>query len=193
MPRSTIANNPSAMPFKYTVPFSAAVNAALLEAAARDHMEPTEVIQRATISALTEKGFLKKADADQIRLFWALVDRTVEKAMERCLVGKFASSIALDAIQDCMADPVLLQEFPFPWLEGYRQHIGDDVFKHGNPKKGPINREIGYRIRAAIDGKVEKSVDGKPKMVKVLGEIIQSYTAMKSYNKALFKPHGTDL
>jgi hypothetical protein len=35
---------------------------------------------------------------------------------------------------------------------------------------------------------VEKGDDGKPKMTKVLGEIIQSYTRMKDFDRVTFKP-----
>ena len=29
------------------------------------------------------------------------------------------------------------------WLDGYRRYVKDNIFKNGNPEKGPINREIG--------------------------------------------------
>lgn len=167
-------------PFKYTVPFAAATNAALTRAAADERMEPTEIIQRATINSLIQSGYLDKTEADRIRLFWRLVDQTVAAAQQICREGKFSSSITLDAIRRCMKDPA--------WLDGYKVYVKDDIFKNGNPEKGPINREIGFRIRAGIGGIVEKNTDGKTKTVKVLGEIIQSYTPMAAYDQAAFPP-----
>ena len=64
--------------------------------------------------------------------------------------------------------------------------MGDDIYKNGNPLKGGINREIGYRVRAAIGGEVMKDNDGKPVLAKVLGEVIQSYTPMADYDRSRF-------
>lgn len=166
--------------FKYTVPFTAAANTALARAAAVERMEPTEIIQRATINSLIQSGYLDETEANRIRLFWRLVDQTVAAAQQICREGGFSSSITLDAIRRCMKDST--------WLDGYKVYVKDDIFKNGNPEKGPINREIGFRIRAGIGGVVEKNADGKAKTVKVLGEIIQSYTPMADYDRAAFVP-----
>jgi hypothetical protein len=165
---------------KYTVPFTSAVNAALMRATMAERMEPTEIIQRATINSLIQNGYLDEPEASRIRLFWRLVDQAVAAAQKICRDGAFSSSITLDAIHICMKDS--------EWLEGYKLYVRDDIFKNGNPEKGPINREIGFRIRAGIGGVVEKGTDGKTKTVKVLGEIIQSYTPMADYDHAAFGP-----
>lgn len=165
---------------KYTVPFTQPVNAGLLAAASAERMEPTEIIQRATTNYLIEKGFIPGPEAERIKLFWRLVDQSVVAAQKLCQDGEFASSITLDAIRVCMKDPA--------WVDGYRSYIGDDVYKNGNPEKGPINREIGFRIRAGIGGEVQKTAEGKAATVKVLGEIIQSYTPMANYDRATFGP-----
>jgi hypothetical protein len=191
MSESTSASNQLATQIKYTVPFTSVVNAALLRAAAAKRMEPTEIIQRATINSLMEDAFIEKVDADRIKLFWALVERAVQAAQEICRAGRFARSITLDAIQDCLKDPAKLAGQPYNWTEGYRAYVGDDIYKNGNPEKGPINREIGFRIRAGIGGFVEKGDDLKPKTMKVLGEIIQSYTPMKDFDRETFKPQAT--
>ena len=167
-------------PIKYTVPFTSPVNAALLAAASAERKEPTEIIQRATINYLIEKGHLPKVEADRIKLFWQLVDQTVEAAQQLCRDGKFAPSITLDAIRVCMNDP--------KWVAGYRTYVRDDIYKNGNPEKGPINREIGFRIRAGIGGKVQMTAEGKAATAKVLGEIIQSYTPMADYDRQAFGP-----
>jgi hypothetical protein len=175
-----VPDEPAATPYKYTVPFTAAANNGLLMAAKKERMEPTEIIQRATIRSLIAEGFINETDADRIKLFWRLVDQTVIAAQKICHDGGFSSSITLDAIRQCMKDPA--------WLEGYKLYVKDDIFKNGNPEKGPINREIGWRIRAGIDGVTEKGADGKAKTTKVLGEIIQSYTPMADYDRVAFGP-----
>jgi hypothetical protein len=188
MAQSTSASNQSGTPIKHTVPFTSAVNAALLRAAAAERMEPTEIIQRATINSLIKDGFIDKGEADRIKLFWALVDRAVQAAQDICRANRFKSSITLDAIHDCMKDPAKLDGQPYNWTDGYRAYIKDDIYKNGNPEKGPINREIGFRIRAGIGGSVEKGDDGRPKTTKVLGEIIQSFTPMADFDRVTFKP-----
>lgn len=164
--------------FRYTVPFTAAVNTALMRACATERMEPTEIIQRAIVNSLIQSGYLDETESNRIRLFWRLVDQTVAAAQQICREGGFSASITLDAIHRCMKDPA--------WLDGYKAYVKDDIFKSGNPEKGRINREIGFRIRAGIDGVVDKDADGKAKTVKVLGEIIQSYTPMADYDRASF-------
>ena len=186
MSRRISAANQAPSQVKYTIPFTSIVNRALLEAATKKRMEPTEIIQRATINSLIEEGLIKKIDADRINLFWALVDRAVKAAQDICVAGRFARSITLDSIHDCMKDPAQLPAQPYSWTEGYRVYVRDDIYKNGNPEKGPINREIGFRIRAGIGGIVETGDDGKPKTVKVLGEVIQSYTPMADYDRVAF-------
>jgi len=191
MSESTSTSNKSPIQIKYTIPFTSVVNAALLRAAAAERMEPTEIVQRATINSLIKDGFIEEEDADRIKLFWALVDRAVQAAQDICRTGRFASSITLDAIHDCMQDPARLADQPYNWTDGYRAYVRDDIYKNGNPEKGPINREIGFRIRAGIGGEVEKGDDKKPKTTKVLGEIIQSYTPMADFDRVTFKPQTT--
>jgi len=191
MSQPASASNQPGTPIKFTVPFTSAINAALLRAAAKERMEPTEIIQRATINSLIQDGYIEKEEADRIKLFWALVDRAVEAAQAICRDNRFTSSITLDAIHDCMKDPAKLDGQPYNWIDGYRAYIRDDIYKNGNPEKGPINREIGFRIRAGIGGLVEKGDDRKSKTTKVLGEIIQSYTPMADFDRVTFKPQVT--
>jgi hypothetical protein len=76
------------------------------------------------------------------------------------------------------------------WVSGYREFVQDDIYKNGNPHKGVINREIGFRIRAGIGGETVKGPDGKNVTAKVLGEIIQSYTPMADFDRAQFGPNN---
>lgn len=192
MSQSKSASNQPGTPLKkHTVPFTSDVNLALLRAAAAERMEPTEIIQRATINFLIEEGFIEKEAADRIKLFWALVDRAVQAAQEICRANRFKNSITLDAIHDCMKDPAKLNGQPFSWIDGYRAYVKDDIYKNGNPEKGPLNRAIGFRIRVGIGGIVEKGDDNEPKTTKVLGEIIQSFTPMADFDRVTFKPQVT--
>ena len=191
MSHPSSAGNQPGPQIKHSVPFASAVNAALLQAAAAERMEPTEIIQRAVIKSLIEDGFIVKEDADRIRLFWALVDRAVKAAQDICRANRFRRSITLDAIHECMKDPAMLDGQPYSWIDGYKVYVRDDIYRNGNPEKGPINREIGFRIRAGIGGVVEKDEDGKTKTTKVLGEIIQSYTPMADFDRETFKPKTT--
>lgn len=176
----TSSTDVAATPVKYTVPFTASAATALSTAAQAERKEPTEVIQRATINYLIDAGYMPQEEGDRFKLFWWLVDQTVLAAQKICRDGGFAPSITLDAIHACMNDP--------KWIDGYRSYVRDDIFKHGNPEKGPLNREIGFRIRAGIGGVVQKTPGGKAATVKVLGEIIQSYTPMVDYDRAAFGP-----
>lgn len=146
-----------------------------------ERMEPTDIIQRATIKHLIEEGYVDKAEAERFKLFWHLVDQTVVAAQKICRNGSFGSSITLDAIRECKKDPA--------WLNGCQAYVKDDIYKSGIPEKGPINRKIGRRIRAGIGGIVEKDADGKARIVKVLGEIIQSYTPMADYDQKALGPN----
>ena len=64
----------------------------------------------------------------------------------------------------------------------YARCIEDDVYKHRNPLKGPMNRAIGAQIRAAIGGVVKKDSNGNPVIKRMLGEIIQSYTLFDAFD-----------
>ena len=186
MSQSKSAGNQPGAQIKHTVPFTSHVNAALLQAATAARVEPTEIIQRATINKLIEDGFIEKTDADRIKLFWALVDRVVTAAQNICRDDRFSSSVTLDAIHDCMKDPAKLPGRDYNWTDGYRAYVGEDIYKNGNPEKGPINREIGFRVRAGIGGRVEKTANGKSKNTKVLGEIIQTFTPMADFDRVTF-------
>jgi hypothetical protein len=70
---------------------------------------------------------------------------------------------------------VLVRLWSAPTCQGC-SYVRENLYKHGNPRKNSINKEIGSCIRKAIGGQVTKSSDGKPIKIPVLGSVIQSYT-----------------
>lgn len=133
-----------------------------------------EHIQRILAEHVIKTESISKEEAAMIELMWQLVDQAVSAAKAICREGKFDEDITLRAIQRAKEDPT--------WVAGYAKYVQDDIYKNGNPRKGPINREIGFRIREGIGGTVIKGPDGKSATKKVLGEIIQSYTPMASFD-----------
>jgi hypothetical protein len=145
-----------------------------------------EHIQRILAEHVIETKSLPEQDAVTIKLTWRLVDQAVDAAKAICREGKFDEDVTLRAIQRAKEDP--------QWIEAYTAYVRDDIYKSGNPRKGPINREIGFRIREGIGGTVSKGPEGKPTTKKVLGEIIQSYTPMVSFDPeavAVARSRGT--
>lgn len=146
-----------------------------LETEARDHRRDFhEHIQRVLGEHVIKTKSLPAKEAEMIELMWSLVDRAVDAAKALCREGKFDEDITLRAIQRAKKDP--------QWIDDYGAFVQDDIYKNGNPRKGPINREIGFRIREGIGGTVVKGPDGKSATKKVLSEIIQSYTPMSSFD-----------
>lgn len=146
-----------------------------LETEARDHRRDFyEYIQRILAEHVIKTKSLPEDEAMMIELMWKLVDQAVDAAKAICREGSFDEDITLRAIKRAKEDP--------QWIEGYAAYVQDDIYKNGNPRKGPINREIGFRIREGIGGRVVKGPEGKSATKKVLGEIIQSYTPMASFD-----------
>jgi hypothetical protein len=133
-----------------------------------------EHIQRVLAEHVIETKSLPSEEARMIELMWSLVDRTVDAAKAICREGGFNEDITLRAIERAKQDP--------RWIQDYATFVQDDIYKNGNPRKGPINREIGFRIREGIGATVIKDPAGKSATKKVLGEIIQSYTPMASFD-----------
>lgn len=171
---SSIIPHRKAAAIKVSLPLAPVIHEALQGEAVLKQRELTEHIQRLLAEHLIKEDLLKPSQAYNLQLKWRLVDRAVEVAQEICRSGEFSSKITLDAIRTCMKNP--------EWVAGYREFVGDDIYKNGNWLKGEINPEIGYRIRAGIGGRTVRKADGKAATVKVLGEIIQSYTPMQSFD-----------
>ena len=158
--------------FSQSVP--APVHAGLEKKARELGQDSHEYIQRVLTQHVIDQHAIVDDVAKRLQLTWRVVDQCVEVARQICRDGHFSAHITLEAIQQCTRD--------LNWLEDYARCIEDDVYKHGNPLKGPINRAIGAQIRAAIGGMVKKDSNGKPVMKRVLGEIIQGYTLFDAFD-----------
>ena len=132
-----------------------------------------EHIQRILTEYVIRQNLLDDATGKEIEMKWSLVQRAVDAARRICREGGFAPDITNLAISACIADPQLFAD--------YESYVKDNPYKHGNPRKGQINKEIGFRIRAGIGGQVAKRSDGKPAKIPVVGSIIQSCTEMESF------------
>ena len=160
---------------KHTLSLLVPLYKALENSAAKQGLEPNEVIVDLIAKFTDDDGTLDDYTAKRFRTSRELIERVVTVARRRCREGQFAETITLDSIKECTDDEA--------WIAMYRDYVEDDVFKHGNPLKA-INREFGFRIRAAIGGKVRKDDTGKPINIKVAGAIIQSFTLMEGFSKA---------
>lgn len=155
-----------------------AMLSALHEDAAACGRDTTEHAERILVEYLINGHLIDPLAGYKKRVFWYLTECAVYEALELCRGGKRSRTITLDAIRVCTRDHV--------WASLYRFYVGDDIFKHGLPAKGEINREFGWKIKRAVGGEVEKDANGKPVNQKVLGEIIQSFTPLNF-------PNGNDL
>ncbi len=161
---------------KISLPLAPSIYEALSREASKLRRETTEHIQRILAEYAIRQKLLEKDETERLQLFWRLVERAVEEAKRICRAGDFTSAITRQAIDACLVDE--------EWKKGYKEYVRDDIYKNGNPLKGPINREIGFRIRAGIGGTIVKGPNGKAATEKVLGSIIQSYTPMINYDRA---------
>jgi hypothetical protein len=159
---------------KHTLTLLTSVYEALKLSAERDGVEPNELIQSLIIDRVIADGTLDAETQEHILTGRRLIATAVDVAKQRCRDGLFADTITLDTFKACCADA--------KWLKDYEAYVGDNPYKNGNPLKA-INREIGFGIRRAIGGIVQKDDGGKAVTVKVLGEVIQSYTPMASFDK----------
>ena len=160
---------------KHTLTLLVPLYEALKRSGKKQGLEPNETIVNLIAEFTTRDGTLDDYTAKRFAMSQKLINEVIDVAQRRCQQGKFTPAITLDAIQECTADRA--------WADMYREYVEDDIYKHGNPLKA-INREFGFRIRAAIGGTVQKDTEGKPINVKVAGEIIQSYTLMEKFEQA---------
>jgi hypothetical protein len=158
---------------KHSLTLLTTVYDALKLSAQQQGIDPNELIQNLIIDHVIEAKTLDPITQEHIVTGRRLVATAVEVAKQRCRDGLFAPTITLDTFRACSADP--------KWIADYEAYVGDNPYKHGNPRKA-INREIGFGIRRGIGGEVVKS-GGKPLSVKVLSEVIQSYTPMAAFDE----------
>jgi hypothetical protein len=159
---------------KHTITLPDGVYKALEASAERQGLEPNDLIQDLIVEHVTVAGTLDTTTQEQILAFKWLVAKAVEYAKDECREDRFRPSLTADTFKACTEDP--------EWAARYRFYVQDDIFKNGNPRKGPINRAIGNRIRQAIGAEIEKDSKGASALKKVLGMVIQSYTPFTSYD-----------
>jgi hypothetical protein len=164
---------------KLSLRLDARIYAAIQQEARVKGRETDEHIQRILTEHAIGQNLLDDATGKEIETKWSLVQGTVDTARRICREGGFARDIIHKAILECMADK--------RWAADYESFVKDNPFKHGNPRKGLINKEIGLRIRKGIGGKVTTLSDGKPSKVPVVGSIIQSYTEIETFESDAVK------
>ena len=143
------------------------------QTAAGQGLDTNEFIVNLITEAVIEDGTLDPYTEHRFTLTRDLITDAARIARRICREGKFSEHITRDTIAECTGND--------QWCGAYRLLIEDDIYKHGNPLK-MINREFGYRIRAAIGGTVKKDAEGRPINAKVAGMIIQTYTLMDSFD-----------
>jgi hypothetical protein len=160
---------------KHTLTLPNSVYTALCRSAEQQELEPSEVIQNLIIDHVIQAGTLDEGAQAQLQAYRKAVGHAVEVARQRLRDGAPVETLTADTFKACADDA--------EWRDNYRLYVQDDIFKNGNPRKGPINREIGYRIRAAVGAEVMKDADGRPVLRKVLGSVIQSYTPFSDFDR----------
>jgi hypothetical protein len=161
-------------PVKLSIRLDPRIYAAVQKEALAEGQELGEYIQRFFLDHAIHLNLLDKASSTELQMKQRLVDRAKETARRICREGGFGPDITDKTIRVCMADK--------QWAADYEFFVRDNPYKNGNPRKGSINKEIGFRIREAIGGIVVKASDGKPAKVQVADSIIQSYTPMVSFD-----------
>lgn len=155
---------------KLSISLNTSVSTALGTIAAKRRMDINELIQRVLTDFSWSERALDQKNYKELKMTRELVDQAVQTALDICARDGFRSDITHEAIKVCKEDPT--------WVGSYRKLTGDDIYRTGNPRKGPINRQIGFRIRLATAARPRLGPNGKPENVKVTGEIIQSYTPL---------------
>jgi hypothetical protein len=149
---------------------------ALTRHAASQGRNLTDLISRVLGEYAVANELLQPVDADEFKARWSLIDRATETARRICREGRFDENITYRVFEDCIADPA--------YAADYKDFVGDDPYKRGNPKKA-INKDIGHAIKAAIGARVKKGPGGKPMKVNVVNSVIQSYTQMEDFDRTL--------
>lgn len=161
---------------KHTLTLADGVYAAVLKSAELVLLDPMDFIRDLVVERVIADGTLDEATTKQVQAYRWLVAEAVASAKQVCKAGNFSPSLTADVFAGLSKRK--------DWADQYEFYIQDNMFKSGNPRKGPINREIGYRIRAAIGAVVEKDEAGATVMKKVTGNVIQSYTPFVSFDPA---------
>lgn len=159
---------------KLTLRLDARIHAAIQNEGQTKGRDIGEHIQRVLTEYAINQHLLDEATGAEYEMKESLLDRVAQTALKIVRDGRFGPDIILQVVTECMDEKQFAAD--------YEAYVKDNPYKHGNPRKSPINKEIGSRIRKVIGGKVAKLSDGKPAKIPVAGSIIQSYTKMKSFN-----------
>ena len=122
-----------------------------------------------------DENFLEFWDTERAELRESLLDRVVEAARELCRACRFHPSLTLQAIRVCKEDP--------EWLAGYTRFVGGGIYRQRNPLKRRINPEFGGRVKDSVGAKDQQHKNGRPVTARVKGEIIQSYTLFRDFDR----------
>jgi hypothetical protein len=107
---------------------------------------------------------------------WDLVKKAVEMARKICREGGFGRNITYKTIRACMEEKT--------WAADYEKYVRGNPYKNGNPRKGGINKELGYCIKQGIGGIAVMDSNQKPAKVSVSDSIIQSYRPIETFDPA---------
>lgn len=143
---------------------------AVLKEANAANRTVTDMVQGILAEHACAAGSLDPRVVDDLRMMWGLIDEAVKTAQHIVQSQGLSSDITMKAIRACEANA--------SWIKRYEDYVRDNAFKHGNPRKGTINKELGFQIVAGVGALAAKKADGKPVKVPVNGSIIQSYTAI---------------
>lgn len=105
-----------------------------------------------------------------------LIEQVVNAAKAQCRRGEFCSDLIFQAIQNCEADP--------NWVKKYEEYIGGDRYSTQSLLKHHINRQMGRAVKKCVGAEVKLHANGDRVRVPVKKSIIQSYTALKSFDES---------
>ncbi len=162
---------------KTSLRLDAPLHAAITQDAQTENREFSEHVQRILIHYAIGKGLLTQEQIDDYELLWRLVDEAVRMARKICCDGGFGPDITYRTIRACMENE--------SWAAAYEKYVRDNPYKNGNPRKGPINKELGFRIKESIGGTAVMTSKNRPAKVSVSDSIIQSYTLLEKHNEAM--------
>ena len=146
------------------------IYAAIRKEALAQGREVGEHIQSLLVSHAVEK-LLDPAEGAKYALRESLIASAIETTLRLRHDSGMSCDISNQTFESCRADD--------RWLTDYAIYVEGDPYAPGNPRKNSLNKEIGFRIRKALDAEVDRDGNGKPITVEVAGSIIRRYTKFK--------------
>jgi hypothetical protein len=150
--------------------FTEALWSAVEKAAAKQGVEPYQVVMNATTDYVIQAETLDEYTKAKVLTGRYLIQEAVDTARKLCRESKFSEHITRDTFRECMKNA--------RWAKAYEEYIEANPYQHGIRLKA-INKEIGFYIRAGIGGIVDKSA----KPLRTNSDVIQSYTGMVDYSR----------